>query len=145
MTARILQFPRTVAQSRRPNLLVVEDAFSTKVEAEADQRFWVRVEKDESDTVVVSDFNRGSLAEEDLIRALQLAVAAAGAADRSKIVFKDLVSAAALGAQFGFKLERSTEMVKRACNALALANRRKLASFRITPRGRKMDAQASFS
>jgi hypothetical protein len=145
MTARILQFPGTVAQSERANLLVVEDEFSAKVETDADKLFWVRVEKDFSDTIVVSDFIRGGLAEKDLIRALQLAVAASGAADRSKIVFKDLVSAAAEGAQFGFKLEQATEAIKRACSALALANRRKLASFKIAPRGRKMDAQASFS
>ena len=93
---------------------------------------------------MVSDFTRGGLGENDLIRGLQLAVAASGAADRSKIVFKDLVPAAAQGAQFGFKLEQASETIKRACHALALANRRKLASFKITPRGRKMDAQASF-
>ena len=145
MTARILQFPGAGAQSERTNLLVVEDEFSAKVEADTDQLFWVRVEKDFSDTIVVSDFNRGGLAERDLIRGLQLAVAASGAADRSKIVFKDLVSATAEGAQFGFKLEQATETIKRACKALALANRRNLASFKITPRGRKMDAQASFS
>jgi len=145
MTAQILQFPGTAAQSELANLLVREDEFSASVGVDADRLFWVRVEKDRSDTIVVSDFNRGGLAEKELIRALQLAVAASGAADRSKIVFKDLVSAGAQGAQFGFKLEQATETIKRACKALALANRRKLASFRITPRGRKMDAQACFS
>lgn len=145
MTAHILTFPG-MAQGKQPaRLQVVEDDYSVKVESDADQRFWVRVERGDGDTVVVSDFIQGDLSENDLARGLGLAVRTLRAQDRMYIHFKDIVPGGTDVPRFAFRLERTAESLKRAARAIAADSGREMAGFAIRPRGAKMDAVAALS
>lgn len=145
MTARILSFPGAIPNQPAARLRLVEDEYAAKVTADSDQRFWVRVERDPGDTIVVSDFIRGELAERELIAGLRLALRALDASGRNEIRFKDIVPGGMGKPLFGRRLEQMTECVKRASRAVAADSGRQIAAFNIRPQGDKMDAVARFS
>jgi hypothetical protein len=143
MSARVLAFLGTPPVRTSAVLQVVEDDFSVKVLSEADDRFWVRVEKGVGDSVVVTDFVAGRHGEDDLIEALRLAVRLLGVGAATRIRFRDLVPGSVDAPRFAFRLEQATEIAKRAAIAIARDAGRSLASFKIERRGEKMDALAS--
>lgn len=144
MTARILPFPGATPHHPAARLQLLEDDYSAKVMADTDQRFWVRVERDSGDSIVVSDFVRGELAERELIAGLRLALQALDISGRREIRFKDIVPADGTPL-FGLRLERMAECVKRASNAIAADSGRTVCAFNLRPRGDKMDAVARFN
>lgn len=145
MTARILPFPGANPHHPAARLQLLEDDYSAKVMADTDQRFWVRVERDSGDSIVVSDFIRGELAERQLIAGLRLALRALDISGRQEIRFKDIVPGGTGKPLFGLRLERMTECVKRASSAIAADSGRTVCAFSIRPRGDKMDAVARFN
>lgn len=144
MTARILSFPGAIPHQPAARLRLVEDDFAAKVTAESDKRFWIRVERDCGDAIVVSDFIRGELAERELIAGLRLALRALDLSGRNEIRFRDIVPGGISKPLFGLRLEQITECVKRASSAVAADSGRKVAAFSIRPQGDKMDAVARF-
>ncbi|HWK67693.1 MAG TPA: hypothetical protein VNS34_22450 [Rhizobiaceae bacterium] len=145
MTARILSFPGVHRENPASKLQIIEDDFAAKVTAETDRRFWIRVEKDPGETIVVSDFVLGSLAEQGLVAGLRLALRTLEMQDRKEILFKDLLPDGTGRPLFGLRLEQMAEQVKRAAGVVAADMGREVTAFSIRTRGDKMDALARFS
>jgi hypothetical protein len=144
MSARILRFPGAIPNHPPARLRLVEDEYAAKVTADGDRRYWVRVERDGGDLIVVSDFVGGELDEIELIAGLRLALRALGHTDRDAIRFMDLVPGGMGKPLFGLQLEQVTERVKRVCWAIAADSGRRVVAFNVRPRGDKMDALARF-
>lgn len=145
MTARILSFPGVYRENPASTLQIIEDDFAAKVTAEADRRFWIRVEKDPGETIIVSDFALGSLAEHGLVAGLRLALRTLEMADRKEILFKDLIPDGTGRPLFGLRLEQMAERVKRAAGVVAADTGREVEAFSIRTRGDKMDALVRFT
>ncbi|BCH20691.1 hypothetical protein MesoLjLc_04650 [Mesorhizobium sp. L-8-10] len=145
MSARILRFPGAIPNHPPARLRLIEDEYAAKVTADADRRFWVRVEREGGDTIVVSDFAVGELSESDLIEGLRLALRALDHRGRAAIRFMDIVPGGMDKPLFGMRLERAAELVKRLSWAIASDSGRRITAFNICQRGDKMDAVARFS
>lgn len=145
MTARILSFPGAYRENPAEKLQIVEDDFAAKVTTEADRHFWIRVEKDPGETIVVSDFVPGGLADYGLAAGLRLALRTLEMSDRKEILFKDLIPDGTGRPLFGLRLEQMAERAKRAATVVAADTGRQVAAFSIRTRGDKMDALARFT
>ncbi|MGO4831485.1 hypothetical protein AB4144_04185 [Rhizobiaceae sp. 2RAB30] len=145
MSARILSFPGAIPNHPPARLRLLEDEYAVKVSADADRRFWVRVEREGGDTIVVSDFVGGDLAESDLIEGLRLALRALDHRGGSGIRFMDIVPGGMDKPLFGMRLEQATELVKRVSWAIAADGGRRVTTFNVRTRGDKMDAIALFN
>ena len=145
MVAKIVRFPEKVTQPELAPLRLAEDDFSVKVMSDDDAHFWVRIEKDDSDTVVVSDFLQGGLSEADLVVGLRMALKAARMSHRRRVLFRDIVPGGAEKPLFALRLQQTSDCVKRAVTAIAADGGRTLATFAIVPRGNKMDVAATLA
>lgn len=145
MSARILRFPGVIPNHPPARLRLLEDEYAAKVSADADRRFWVRVEREGGDTIVVSDFVAGELAESDLIEGLRLALRALDHRGRAGIRFMDIVPGGMDKPLFGMRLEQATELVKRVSRMIAADSGRRVVTFNVRTRGDKMDAIARFN
>lgn len=145
MTARVLIFSDAARKRQRARLTLAEDDYAIKVTSDDDPHFWVRVERGGGGSIVVSDFIRGNLTDDDLIEGLRLAVRSLGGPDRTQIVFRDMVPCAADAGRAAVRMERVAESARRAARAMAADGSRRMAAFGVRPRGGKMDAVATLS
>lgn len=72
-------------------LALTEDDFALKVTSAEDPRFWIRIEKNTAQDVVVTDFTAGGLAPGALVAGLAKALDGFGLVDGSLVVFRDIV------------------------------------------------------
>ncbi|MCT8267197.1 hypothetical protein NYQ83_07920 [Afifella sp. JA880] len=145
MAAHLFAVPKEVEDTEPSVFSITADAFSVKVTADGDAFFFVRLEKTGRGEVVVSDFVGGSQAEEDLILALDYALRDLRAGGLERLIFRDLVPCGMEDGRFGYKLERASELAKRASDRLATRYGCTVRSFAVEPRAGKMDAHVGFA
>jgi hypothetical protein len=122
-------------------LSVGGDDFSVRVEHRGDPRFWVRIERDTSDGVVVTDFTPGDRPEDELEAGLLRGIEALQGAPFSQVVFRDLVPG---GDEDRLKIYQSAGLARRLATFLAESLRRPILDFTLVPRRDKLDAVARY-
>ncbi|WP_137929175.1 hypothetical protein [Mesorhizobium comanense] len=125
------------------DLLVREDDFSVRVERSDDPRFWVRVERETGDSIVVTDYNAGSRPDQELAAGVALALRTLRR-PLDKVIFRDMFPLGMEGPDLPVKMIQATEALKKICLHIAAETGQEVASFNLEPRRGKLDAIAVF-
>ena len=136
--------PAQFAGAPRQRLSLVRDDIAIRVESEIDARFWVRLEVEGVDELVVTDFTAGGRPEVELIDAMVMAVEALEPGPFRRMVFRDLIPAGHQSAQFPVRVVEAFDRVKRLAEAVADAEGRSVATATMEPRRGKLDAIIQF-
>ena len=135
MTAEIFSFQQVKIAAAEDSLSVHEDDFSVRVISSDDPLFWVRLKRTEDQSIVVTDFNGGSLPQFTLNIALRKALRALYCTTPNQLTFKSVFySYDIVGKQ-----KQNLDVVRTACESIANFSKRSVASFRVLQDNHKVN------